>query len=188
MSLIQITTDDTLPIELDDVKQHLLVEHDLDDDLITGYIWAAISYAEDYTGRDYTPTTYDWLLPCWHEKFELPKVAVQEITSLKYYDTDNQQQTWSSSNYYTVIPTNTPAYLVPDVSVTKPTLKARPDAITIRFTAGESTLPWQVDAAIKLIVGHLYENRQNEITGTITTELKLGANRLLGSQRNVWGC
>lgn len=186
--LISISKSTDLPVTLADVKKHLLVEHDLDDDLITSYIWSAVSYAEDYTGRDYTPTTYDWLLPCWHEKFEIPKVAVQEIASLKYYDTDNAQQTWSSSNYYTVIPTDMPALLVPDVTVTKPALKARPDAIVIRFTAGESTLPWQVDAAVKLLAGHFYENRQAEITGTITTEMKLGASRLLESQRNVWGC
>ncbi|WDI41829.1 head-tail connector protein [Bremerella sp. P1] len=188
MSLITVTKSDTLPITLADVKSHLLVEHDLDDDLITSYIWTAISYAEDYTGRDFTATTYDWVLSCWHEKFELPRVPVTAITSLKYYDSDNSQQTWSSSNYYTIIPTNMPAILVPDANITKPSLKARPDAITIRFSAGYTALPWQVDAAIKLIVGHLYENRQAEITGTITTELKLGVDRLLSQHRSVWGC
>ena len=194
--LTQISKSDTLPITLDDVKLHLMVEHDLDDDLITDYIWQAIAYCEESTGSDFTEAVYDlavpgWndnTVPCWNRKIILPKVPVSAVASVKYYDTDNAQQTLSSSSYYVHTPTRQPAVVEFDANTTLPALKTRADAVTIRFTAGYATLPHQARAAILLLVGSWYENRQAEITGTITTTLKLGAERLLNQISHVWGC
>lgn len=193
--LTTISKSDTLPITLDDVKSHLMVEHDLDDDLITDYIWQAIAYCEESTGSDFTQAVYDlavpgWndnTVPCWNRKIVLPKVPVSDVTSVKYYDSDNVEQTLSSSSYYVFKPTFQPAFVEFDSSITLPTLKKRSDAVTIRFTAGYATLPHQARGAILLLVGSWYENRQAEITGTITTTLKLGAERLLAQISHVWG-
>ena len=40
-------------VPLADVKEHLRVEHILDDSLINGYIRTAMNYIEDYTGLAY---------------------------------------------------------------------------------------------------------------------------------------
>jgi uncharacterized phiE125 gp8 family phage protein len=57
------------------------------------------------------------------------------------------------------------------------------DAIVVRYTAGygatADTVPESIKAAIKLCVGHLYENR--EAVGVLTfSELPLGVSALLG--------
>lgn len=175
--LQQISTSDELPLTLASVKAHLVVEHDNDDDLITDQIWAAIAFAESYTGCDFTETVYDFSLSCWKQRIVLPRAPVSEVASVKYFDTSNQQQTLPTSNYFAVLPDSLNAAVW--TTGTLPQVYNRPDAITVRYTAGYDSLPYQADAAIKLLVGHFYANRENEITGTITTELKLGVYRLL---------
>lgn len=40
-------------IELDEIKQHLRLDHDYDDDLLTAYSLAAIEAAQNYIGKEF---------------------------------------------------------------------------------------------------------------------------------------
>jgi len=55
--------------------------------------------------------------------------------------------------------------------------------------AGESPMVCnkQIKAACLLILGHLYANREDVVTGTIATELPQGSKALLTPHRIGWG-
>jgi hypothetical protein len=47
-------------------------------------------------------------------------------------------------------------------------------------------MPAPVLQAVRLLVAHMYENRQEEITGTISTRLKFGLEALLNPFRIMY--
>jgi hypothetical protein len=47
-------------------------------------------------------------------------------------------------------------------------------------------MPAPVLQAIRLLVAHMYENRQEEVIGTITTRLKFGLEALLNPFRIIY--
>jgi len=58
--------------------------------------------------------------------------------------------------------------------------------VVVTFTAGYTTMPAPVVHAVRLLVAHMYENRQEEITGTISTRLKFGLEALLNPFRIIY--
>jgi len=58
--------------------------------------------------------------------------------------------------------------------------------VVVTFTAGYTTMPDPVLQAIRLLVAHMYENRQEEVLGTITTRLKFGLEALLNPFRVIY--
>lgn len=54
--------------------------------------------------------------------------------------------------------------------------------ITLPF--GEFTYPPRFKQAFLLLTGHFYNQREAEVIGAITTEVKMGVDRLIGSLRN----
>lgn len=63
------------------------------------------------------------------------------------------------------------------------------DAAVLAETEGESPMVCNdlVRAAMLLILGHLWANREDNVTGTIVTELKIGATQLLAPYRKGMG-
>jgi hypothetical protein len=70
-------------------------------------------------------------------------------------------------------PTAGPARLTPIYGGSWPQTQDVINAFTVRFTAGYGTtaasVPYDVKAAIKLLIGHLYENREAVIVGSNVT-------------------
>ena len=58
--------------------------------------------------------------------------------------------------------------------------------MVITFSAGYTTVPEPVVHAIKLLVSTMYENRQDEVTGSITSRLKFGLDALLNPFRIIY--
>ena len=89
------------PIDLAYVKRHARIETTDEDDDIQSKINAAVRFVE----RQYSlaAITQTWTMTL--DRFPadgriyLPVRPVQSITSLKYTDTDGDQQTWSGANY-----------------------------------------------------------------------------------------
>lgn len=63
------------------------------------------------------------------------------------------------------------------------------DAAVAAGQAGEHAMVSnkQINAACLLILGHLYANREDVVTGTIATELPKGSKALLTPYRVGWG-
>lgn len=186
MEILTITTPaDELPISLADIKAHLRIDGTSQDDYLTDLMWVAYSWIEQEADITISETVYQLQLPCFgSSKIVLPKPPVQTLDSLTYRDSDNQSQTLTEgTDFYLVTPSKQAAFLMPITYW--PSTFSRPDAVTIVFTAGYAVVPHQVLHLMRLLVGTMFENREGEITGTITSTIKLGVDRLLSQIRNV---
>lgn len=147
--------------------------NDLEDDLLEGIITAARMQAEQYQKRQLIEATYKLTLPCFSCAIPLLIHPVQSITSVKYYDTSNVQQTLDSSVY--ILDTDQkPAVLRLAYNQTYPSTYARPSAVEITFVAGyadETEVPAATKQAILMLAGTLYEYR-NSVSEVNLNELK----------------
>jgi uncharacterized phiE125 gp8 family phage protein len=178
------------PIALSEAKLFLKVDTSDDDALIGTIISSAREYVENFTGYQLLSATYTQYLDKFPNKntaIELLMNPVSAVTHVKYYDSDNTLQTWNTSNYDTDLK-GKPARITLANNATFPTVYDRTNAVEIKFVAGYAStsatgFPKQLLNAMYLIIGHLYENRQDVIVGSIVTEMKKGADSILRQYR-----
>jgi uncharacterized phiE125 gp8 family phage protein len=164
-----------------ELKKHLRVTHALEDSLIEAARLAAISYVENYCNvllGSYSATGYlrDWRFATF------PVGPLSAVGDVKYDDSSGNEQTFNSSNVYSDTARQPGQISFQDV----PSLQDyNLTPIRIEFTAGyaPADIPAPIISAIKLIVGHLYDMRTDEVVGTITTRVKLGTDAILNSYR-----
>lgn len=163
-----------LPVNLMEVKDHLRITHNTQDDLLLIYLRAAIEDVEAHTGLTLAQTVFYGYLDTISEEVEIKKYPVSSIVSVKYYDSAGVQQTMAVGNYRLDNISTPPKVVIEDV----PTVYDRSDAVTLEFTAGYPTIPDGVKAAILLQVGYLYEN-----SGDNPKQLMTASERLLTNYR-----
>ena len=172
------------PVDADAIaKIDLKVDQVEEDGLIDILIQAARELVEEKTQTSLITQTRVMKLDYFPETITLPFGPVQSVTSITYYDDNEDSQTFSSSNYYVDTDSKIARVIVKD---SWPSTYDRPGAVTITYVCGYgltgSTVPAPLRKAILLLVGHFYENRQNVIvsgspTGVI--EIPFGAEVLL---------
>ncbi|MCH8240719.1 MAG: phage head-tail connector protein [Proteobacteria bacterium] len=172
----------TEPVSLADARAHLRVDTKADDALVSAAITAARAYAEDFTHRKLITQTVEIRADGFPAAFRLPVAPVITITSIKYIDTTGTLITLAADQYK-LVQSTTPPLIVPAYSVTWPTTRAEMDAIGIILSVGygvvSDDVPPTIIEAIKLLLGHFYTNRVDEVTGTIVSKLTLNADKLL---------
>ncbi len=173
-------------ITVADLKAHMRVTNTAEDTLIAALRSAAISWVEEhcniklgsYTARGYLPGFYNSYIPIG---------PVTTITEVKYQTTATKTyaalSTLDASNWFSD-------------EITRPARIAFRDypqtydyalmPVVVSFTAGYTTMPAPVLQAIRLIVADLYENRQEEVIGAMTTRLKFGLEALLNPFRIIY--
>lgn len=87
-----------------------------------------------------------------------------------------------------------PAFVVPPVDAAWPaTIDGEPGAVRVRYTAGygravenggAGPAPWDLKAAVLMMVGHLYHNREAVVTGSAASELPLGVAAFCAAHRH----
>ena len=161
-----------LPVSLEQVRYHLRNEDmRFDDDLLAAYIRAACGYVE----RTYGLALLTQTIKQYHDGFPsgcntplLLRIApMVSITSITYTDTDGATQTWTSSEY-TSGRLDLGGFIVPSINYSWPSSVAMlPNAVTVTYQAGfgakPSTLPAQVTQAILLMVGDMYQKREDSV-------------------------
>lgn len=187
MGLKVITQPLVEPVSLDEAKLHLRVDGTEEDDLITALIQAAREYVERYTRKTLIYTTYRYTLDTFPggstwtafstmEPIELPRQPVAEIAvggnysyampRIRYYDTDSVQQTltYAGEDFELDLGSNPPALRLFPYSYWPIAEYYRANAVEVDFVAGygptSASVPASLIAAIKLLIGHWYENRQ----------------------------
>lgn len=158
--LTLVTPAASYPVTLSDLKEHLAIDVASEDDRLTAMLAAATALCETETQRAYVSQTWKQTqraFPCG--KLYLPKPPLSSVTSVKYYDADNVQQTWDSSNYYVCKGTKAQGWIEPVDNW--PATYDRPDAVEIIFVAG-GFAPAQVAHAIKVICGQWNEGREGQ--------------------------
>ena len=189
-------------ISLSDVKAHLRVSWSTENTAITNILKAAYSICSEYIGLSIIASEYTLFMdrfPNANEDswFLLPySCGETTISGLKYYGTDNVEVIWDASDIATYLSYDstrtTWVRVYPSVGKTFPSTASRPAAFNISYDTGykdagtsENSLPNDIRAAILLMVGNLYENRQDNIVGRITSELPMTAKHLLNPYRTL---
>lgn len=137
------------------------------DTLLTPLISAAREYVEKYTNRCLITATWVAYLDSFDRwGIELFKLPVSEITSVKYYDTNNALQTLvEDTNYVTDIVTE-PARLYPASGESWPDTYDKPNAVEITFKSGygatAASVPSTIKAVMLMIITHMEANRGDE--------------------------
>ena len=129
------------------------------DELIKEYIKTAVAYIEEKTNRVLGTSTWKGYEDYFKELQTINKNPVTAISSITYYDSDGNEQTVSSSDYYTDIASE-PARVYIENGPTS--LFTRPNAVTYNFTAGYTdadNVPPQAKTAIRMLCRHYYDNR-----------------------------
>ena len=178
------------PVSLAQTKAHLKVDHSDEDDLIEALIDTAVAHFEGYDGvlgqcllTQTVTVSYDRF--GGDAKLRIPVSPLQSVV-VSYYDTDNVQQTYAAANY--ALHTDSIGPYITRVSGigAYPAAYERDDAVTITCTAGYgdtvADIPAPIISALLLLIGHLYENREQVTTGQLSN-LPMGIDTLLFQYR-----
>ena len=151
------------PVSSTEAKLHLRVDHSTDDTLITSLIKAAREWCESYQNRAFITQSITLTLDEFPDVFVVPRPPLQSVTSIKYVDTDGVQQTLSDS-VYDVDAQSEPGRIGLAHSQSWPSIRDDINSVEVIYIAGygdvASAVPERVKAAIKLLIGHLYEHRE----------------------------
>lgn len=188
MGLKLVTAPEAEPVSLAEAKAHLRVTSADEETLISALIVAAREHCEAWTHRRFVTQTWDLVLDCFPGwSLEFPNAPLQSVTSVTYVDTAGATQTLDSSEYLVDAQTD-PGRIAPAYGLHWPATRDQMNAVTIRFACGygaAAAVPSAIKAAMLLIVGHLFENREEAVTGTIIAELPFGVPALLAPYRVV---
>jgi uncharacterized phiE125 gp8 family phage protein len=180
-----------------------------DDAWITSMIPTAREYCENYMGRSLAPQTLElsmrqfpgsvnaYLDPLWASVdfapglIELRGGPVAGIESVIYIDGTGTPQIADPSTYGVDVIAE-PALIFPAYGTSWPTTQFFPNSVRIRYQAGydapgdspnERPLPYSIRAAMLLMLGHFYNNRENTQAGaggsTLIHEIPFGAQALM---------
>lgn len=147
-----------LPLTLAEVKAHLRVDHDDEDGLISSLLAAACGAVSEEIGRVLSPETWTLSFPQHRGDLVLPIRPVSAIAAVSYYDRDDAKQVGNPADFY-LFPHPDRPVVRPKNDKKWPDVIDREDAITLTLSVGLSSVPDEILAAIKLLIGHWYENR-----------------------------
>lgn len=169
MAIKMITSPVVEPITLEEAKQHLRVDGNDDDLLIVSLIKQAREWCENFQNRRYLTQTIELVLDTFPEGNAIVFnncSPVQNVESIKYYDTASKEYIFDSSNY--IVDTDSFVNrIVLGYCKLWPTISLQPaNAIRIKFTAGygdtAEKLPESIKWAIILQMKLLYDDYRPE--------------------------
>lgn len=154
---LKLITPGTQAITTADAKAHLAVTHASDDALIQSMVLAAQAHVESVLGAPLSSET-------WEQSFDgfpagalqLLKRPVTAVTSV-VYDVDSVETTMATSDYRVDLPGG--RVWSEDSWPTADDIAS----VRVRFTAGYTTVPFPLKAAVLLLVGDLYANRESKV-------------------------
>ena len=153
----------TEPITLVEAKSHLRVTFADEDTYINTLITSARKYCEAYCNRVFITQTWRQNENAWAYPIKLMVNPVISLTSLKYIDTNEAQQTITdNTNNFQKDFNSDVAKIYSGLVEAFPAIGISINPIEIITVCGygaASDVPDDIKHAIKLMVSHLYENR-----------------------------
>ena len=191
MKLRQVTGPTQEPLTLENAKLYARIDYDDDDKLIMELIKAARRWVETQTHRALVTSTWDYSLD-WDwpitsdglQKIRLPINPVKSVTSITYVDGSSPNPTLATSDYTAVLG-DFNSFIVPAYDVEWDTVRCVPEAITVRFVAGDAVgeLDPGILMAVTMLFGHLYERRDAAAEKALQ-EIPYGVEALLSPFRS----
>lgn len=188
-----VTPPEGLPVSREEAKQHLRVDHDLDDARIDLAIDAAVRHLDGYggiLGRALMTQTWREFRPCWpgSRTLALALAPVVSVASVTYRDSAGTVVTLAASTDYRLLSgrSSQPFLYLPDGGAL-PASVNEPDAIAVEYAAGygeAEDVPAAIRHAILIMVGDMYRFTDSAATGTVSVPpLSATVDRLLSPYR-----
>ena len=187
-----VTAPAHLPVTMREAKDHLRLEQDdlTADAELWAKIQAATSVAENEAARRFVTQTISWSTDDFPagDYITLPGGQLRSITSLTYTDSAGTATAWARTNYFAST-THEPGRLHLAYGIQWPSVTLKPaDGIVVQYVVGYGTaadMPPAIRAAILLILGDLWENREDQVIGQgfVNFSLPRGAVALLAPYR-----
>jgi uncharacterized phiE125 gp8 family phage protein len=184
-----------LPVSLEEARAQVgATEFDDDDALLEAYLAIAVDYLDGRAGilgRAMIDQTWRNDFEGFDCKLRLSPGPVSNIASVTYYDGANVQQALSTSIYRLLTDEQGPYVSLKPGQFVWPQTYCREDAVSVTFVAGfgpkGSDVPASIRAAIKLLVGHFYRNREAVDDAGKVTSIPFGVEALIYSHQRPQG-
>jgi uncharacterized phiE125 gp8 family phage protein len=161
-----------------------------EDTLLEALITTARQHVENYLRRSLITQTWELWLDDWpgRDHIEIPLPPLASVSSVKYYDTDDTEATFSS-DYYFVDTKSEPGRVCLNYGESWATTVLRDyNGVCVTFTSGYGSatdVPKPIKQAMLLLIGHLYEHREAATEKSLSTA-PLAVDALLYPYR-IWG-
>jgi uncharacterized phiE125 gp8 family phage protein len=123
------------PVSLDESKLHLRIDDEDQDQLVSQMIQAARDTVEEVTHRALVGRTVDVGFDSFNHTIELPLAPLRTVQSVKYLDTNGDQQTLDS-DYYQVDSSRCPGIISLSPQYSWPATYGTPGQIVIQIDCG----------------------------------------------------
>jgi uncharacterized phiE125 gp8 family phage protein len=187
MGLRLTTAPQQLPLDLQEVKEHLAIINDDRDSYLNNLIKAAAEVAQNYTQRAFITQTWLWTLDGFPSKLRVPRPRLQTVNYIKYIDDATGTLTTLDSSTYRVSTYHEPAIIEPVLSESWPTARSVVDAVQIEFVAGygvdHTTVPRNLKMAMELIVAEWMERPEGQVIGASSSPIAWPAQQLMDGER-----
>jgi uncharacterized phiE125 gp8 family phage protein len=184
-SLVNTTAlDGEAVLSLADAKAHLNVLDDDSDTLIAALRDAAFDVIEQYAEKALTSRTFKWRGRL-SQMMQMGIGPVTAISAISYLDENGASQTLVAADTLRIALGDRVEF---KTNVDVPTMADGDGVAEITFTAGYSTeqpLPKSLLSAARLMLGHLFMNREAVTMGTGAVEMPFGVRQFCAPYRPV---
>ncbi len=178
MSLRRTIAPTQVIMDAAELRAHSRIDITDEDDLLDSYIAAATEMLETDIQRALLTQTWRLSLDRFpSDVIELRVCPVIAVSSVTYLDGAGDTQTLATS-VYTADTANEPGRITLKYGQTWPTTYLQANAVTVTFTAGYSSVlavPELAKQAVRMLVGHWFNNRETVQDKGMTTPYGYGA-------------
>lgn len=185
----RLVTPPTLkPISVAALKTHLRIDHADEDEYLAALIDVATQFVEERAWRALLTQTREVALDEWpvEREIELPFAPIQSVISVKYITPQGAAVVVAPENVV-LNAVCEPGKLVLQRGASWPSAElAATGGVRVQYVCGwdaADKIPPALVHAVRIMCGHLYENREVAITGTIITQVPEGFNALISPFR-----
>jgi len=184
------------PVTLAEVQKHVEAPEIDFEALLQIFRKAATEEAENFTGRALMEQTWDLYLDAFpvDAPIRIPKPPLIELVGIYARDSAGNEQPVDAATYIVDMdndPAGQPARVMLATGGSWPTADTAANAVRIRFKAGyiddaspaAANVPYAIKAAILMMVGTLFANRETVVIGQTATMLPWAAEQLLRRYR-----
>ena len=173
----------TTLLSVEDIKVNNRVTHTAEDALLGAIAKSADAFIQTYTGQALMTQTIRHAFVGWAEQMRIKKGPLQSIASITYVDENGATQVLPTTDYVVENPDDSFVVIRWASDATWPNLDTSSlYPVTINGVYGYSdaaSVPADIVQAARWMAGHMYQQREAEVTGSISNQLELGVSSLL---------
>ena len=143
----------------------------------------ATEQLEAATQRRFLTQTLDWTLNGWSSELVIPVAPVASVTSVKYRDADNVEQTLAASQYVVYSQGQATRIRAAFGTVWPDLSDDAVNAVTVRFVVGTATASAKVKQAALVLIHMMHDNPTLADVPMAPSGLPVPVENLIASER-----